>query len=354
MKKIWFLLICLSSAISFAEEPRPGSHHDLSWFTATNGEQHPIRTLADWQLRKREIRAGMQLAMGPLSKPETPVPLAMEVLETHPGDSFVRLKIRYQTDSPERWIHAWLFRPKTDERGKRPAVLCLHQTTGIGKGEPAGLGGNPNLHYAAELAARGFVTLAPDYPSFGEYEYDFAADDYISGTMKAIYDNIRAVDLLQSLDDVDGEGIGCIGHSLGGHNTMFTMAFEPRIKAGVSCCGFTRFHKYYEGKLQGWTSDRYMPRIRTEYGNDPDQVPFDFPEIVASFAPRAFLAVAPERDSNFEVSGVRDCIAAALPIYRLHEREHALRAIYPDAGHDFPEASRKIAYEFLAEHLTRE
>src|SRR5207247_5230687 len=108
-------------------------------------------------------------------------------------------------------------------------------------------------------------------------------------------DSLRAVDLYVSLNEVDAERIGCIGDSLGGHNTMFTAAFEPRIKVLVSNCGFTRFHKYYEGKLKGWTSARYMPKIASAYQNDPDRVPFDFPEIAAAFAPRPFLASAPVR-----------------------------------------------------------
>ena len=28
-----------------------------------------------------------------------------------------------------------------------------------------------------------------------------------------------------------------------------------------------------------------------------------------------------------------------------------LKAVYPDAGHDFPEEGRKAAYEFLDKHL---
>ena len=97
------------------------------------------------------------------------------------------------------------------------------------------MGGNPQLHYALHLAERGFVTLAPDYPSFGDYPYTFPSEDgYVSGTMKAIYENTRAVDLLQMLRQVDSERIGCIGHSLGGHNTIFTSAFDTRIKAMVS------------------------------------------------------------------------------------------------------------------------
>jgi dienelactone hydrolase len=115
---------------------------------------------------------------------------------------------------------------------------------------------------------------------------------------------MRAIDLLQSLPEVDGERIGCIGHSLGGHNAMFTAAFDRRIKALVSNCGFTSFPKYYGGKIKGWTSSTYMPRIETVYKLKPEKVPFDFPEVVAAFAPRAFLASSPLHDDNFEVSGV--------------------------------------------------
>jgi predicted dienelactone hydrolase len=169
--------------------------------------------------------------------------------------------------------------------------------------------------------------------------------------MKAIYDNIRAVDLLQALPEVDGERIGVIGHSLGGHNAMFTAAFEPRLKVIVSNCGFNSFPKYYGGDLAGWTSLRYMPRIASEYHNSAAEVPFDFTEIVASFAPRPFLASSPLHDDNFEVSGVRDCITAATPIYELYGAADSLRANYPDCQHDFPEDVRKVAYEFIDRHL---
>ncbi len=71
--------------------------------------------------------------------------------------------------------------------------------------------------------------LAPDYPSFGDAEgYDFAGDDYESGTMKGIVNHIRGVDLLVSRDDVDPNRLAVVGHSLGGHNAMFVAAFDQR------------------------------------------------------------------------------------------------------------------------------
>lgn len=348
-------IVCLLMTTATWAQPASPSyveHQDLSYYLKAAGEKAAIQTPADWLQRREHILANMQVVMGPLPQPKTPVPLGMRQIEVQSFEGYARQLIAYHTDSPDREVRAYLFVPQTEPGKKRPAMLCLHQTTGIGKGEPAGLGGNPNLHYALHLAQRGYVTLAPDYPSFGDYKYDFSKDHgYISGSMKAIYDNIRSVDLLQSLDVVDGERIGVIGHSLGGHNSMFTAAFDARLKVIVSNCGFTRFHKYYGGKLKGWTSARYMPLINDRYDNNPDRVPFDFPEIVAAFAPRPFLASSPIGDSNFEVSGVRESLAAAQPIYRLLGHADHLQANYPDCAHDFPPEVRDVAYRFIDRHL---
>ncbi len=344
-------MLFVAPSIAPAADPAYREHQDLSYYLDAHGSRRPIRSIPDWKIRRAQILEQMQTVMGPLPHPAHLVPLDVRVLEeTHLGP-IVRRKIDYHTDSHSRRVSAYLFVPARAER-RLPAVLCLHQTISIGKAEPAGLGTNPDLAYALELAQRGYVTLAPDYPSFGDYKYDFdPTDGYVSGTMKAIYDNVRAIDLLQSLSEVDPGRIGAIGHSLGGHNSIFTAAFDERIKAVVSNCGFTRFHKYYGGKLKGWTSARYMPRIATVYSDDPNRVPFDFPEIVAVLAPRAFLASAPLHDDNFEVSGVRDVIAAARPIYALYGKADNLAANYPDCRHSFPPAAREVAYAFLDRHL---
>lgn len=332
--------------------PPPYENHAelLDWRTE-DGARAEIRTPADWQRRREHILAGLQEAMGPLPMPAAPTPLSPKIIADASTDAVRRVKVEYHTDSPKTSVRAWLLVPKSRRESPAPAVLCLHSTTPAGKDESAGISGRPSRQYALELAQRGYVTLAPDYPSLGEHEYDFDADQYASGSMKAIYDNIRAVDYLQSLPEVDPKRIGAIGHSLGGHNAIFTALFEPRIKAVVSSCGFTRFHKYYGGDLKGWAGPRYMPRVAERYGNDPDRMPFDFPELLAALAPRPMLAVAPLQDDNFEVSGVRDSIEAAAPVYRLLGAEGKLQALYPAAGHDFPAEARRQAYEFLDQAL---
>jgi pimeloyl-ACP methyl ester carboxylesterase len=357
LKPAFVALVLLAAgrgALADEAAPRYSEHQDLTYYLDGKGARHQIKTLADWEVRRRHVLANMQLVMGPLPDRSRLEPLAVRELESVKIGDLIRRKIEYATEPGYR-LRAFLFLPAAPVQQKLPAVLCLHQTTKIGKEEPAGLGGNPNLHYALHLAQRGYVTLAPDYPSFGERDYDFdASHGYVSGTMKAIWDNMRGIDLLESRDEVDRKRIGCIGHSLGGHNTMFTSVFDTRIKALVSNCGFTRFHKYYEGKLAGWTSARYMPRIAKVYESSPDQVPFDFTEIVAAFAPRPFLASSPVRDSNFEVSGVRETIAAALPIYKLYGKPDNLQANYPDSEHDFPADAREVAYRFFDRHLKGE
>jgi dienelactone hydrolase len=300
-------------------------------------------------LDRPSILKRMEEVMGPLPGDDRKVPLDVQITEETKLDGYVRKKLSFASEKGDR-VPAYLLIP-TGREGKRPAVLCLHQTVNIGKGQPVGLDKDVNKHYAVELVKRGYVCLAPDYPSFGDHAYDFKKSQFQSGTMKAIWDNMRAIDFLQSLDQVAGTRIGAIGHSLGGHNAMFTAAFDKRIKVVVSCCGFCSFQKYYGGNLKGWTSDRYMPRIASTYGNDPKKMPFDFTDVVISFAPRAFLAIAPERDDNFAVDGVRDVIKAAKPGYENLKAGEELQVRYPDAGHDFPPDERTAAYEFMDKRL---
>ncbi len=336
-------------------EPSPptayADHSNLLVVKDASGAERPVKTKADWAERVAHIRAGMQQAMGPLPEAARRVPLEVEVVAEERTEKYLRRKVRFTPEPGDR-VPAWLLIPHAlPAGGKAPAMLCLHQTTGIGKNEPAGLGGLKSLHYAHELAERGYVCLVPDYPSFGEYPYDFKKQGahYASGSMKAIWNNLRAVDLLEALPQVDARRLGVIGHSLGGHNSLFTAVFDERLKAVVSSCGFTPFHDYYGGKVAGWTSDRYMPRIRDVYGNNADRLPFDFYEILGALAPRGFFSNSPVRDSNFDIAGVRKAFAKAADIYALHDAPSRLKLVTPDAPHDFPEAERQAAYAWLDE-----
>ena len=215
-----------------------------------------------------------------------------------------------------------------------------------------GEGDRPNRNYAEELANRGYVVLAPDYPTMGDPQADAYDLGYVSTTMKGIYNHSRGVDLLASLERVDHERIGAIGHSLGGHNSLFVALFDERVRAIVSSCGFNSFFHYYEGDLTGWSSSKYMPRIAEIHGKDPARMPFDFTEILAALAPRPVFINAPVDDSNFEVTGVYKCLRAVRPVYeRVFDAGDRLVAEHPECGHDFPPDVRERAYAFLDRYL---
>ena len=174
--------------------------------------------------------------------------------------------------------------------------------------------------------------------------------------MQAIFNHMRCVDLLQSRPDVDPDNIGVIGHSLGGHNSMFVAAFDTRLKVAVSSSGWTQFEYYnigkagsekYGGRLGPWAQIRYMPLIRTKYKLDEKLIPFNFDHVISAIAPRVFFSVSPLKDSNFDVNGVRIGIALANKAYVDLGAEANLLVRYPDAGHDFPVENRKEVYAFL-------
>jgi dienelactone hydrolase len=341
-------MFCLLGCAGGAEPGHPPFYtdkSDLMVYLDDSGEMRAVRSREDWATRRSHILQNMQLVMGPIGDASRKTPLDMQVIAEEPQPAYLRLKISFAAESGDR-VPAYLLIPNSLE-GKVPAMLCLHQTVKIGKAEPVGLGGNENLRYARELAERGYVALAPDYPGYGDYAIDVYAMGYASATAKGIWNHMRAIDLLQSLPEVDAERIGCIGHSLGGHNTLYVGVFDERIKVMATSCGFNSFYKYYGGDLSGWSHKGYMPRIAERYEKDPARMPFDFTEVIAALAPRPVFVNAPLRDANFEVSGVYDCLNAARPVYALFGAADALVARHPDCEHDFPPEVREAAYEFI-------
>ena len=343
-----------SLCFALAETGKRADHTRLNYYLDERGAERPVKTPADWAKRRAQILRGMQEAMGPLPDRSNLAPLDVKVTGEAKADGYTRLTLSFVAERGDR-VPADLYLPASAARGERlPAILALHQTSTQGRRDLGGGAKNPNMGYAPELARRGYVVLCPDYPSFGDYRYDFAADDYVSGTMKGVFNHMRCVDLLRARDDVDGERIGVIGHSLGGHNALFLAAFDERVKAAVTSCGWTPFGDYYGGNIGGWTSDRYMPRLKDAYGLDPERVPFDFHEVIAAVAPRAVFSSSPLRDDNFAVAGVKKAAAAAQPVFDLLGASDRLKVIYPDVAHDFPPEVRRQAYAFLDQALGHE
>jgi len=336
----------------------PLPHTNLMVFHKPDGTVAPVKSKSDWQCRRIEILRSMTQVMGPLPGPGKWCPFDMRTVEKTNCGSYARLLITYASEPGSR-VPAYLLIPNEALRAEKqlPAVLALHPTDMEYGHRVLVEDLRPSYRaYGRDLAERGFVVIAPAYPLMANYQPDLEKLGYRSGTMKAIHDNMRALDLLDTLPFVRKDHYGAIGHSLGGHNALFTAVFDQRIKVIVSSCGFDSFSDYYGGDPanwqleRGWCQTRYMPCL-ADYRGRLAEIPFDFYEVVAALAPRPLFVNAPLRDSNFRQPSVDAILNAASAVYRLYHVPGVLQAAYPDCGHDFPPEVREATYKFLEEHL---
>jgi dienelactone hydrolase len=345
------LALALEAAAPQERLPRD----NLMVYRGDDGKPREVKTLDDWAKRRAEIVRGAEAVMGKLPGKEKRCALEpkLEEAEVDCG-KYVRRLVTYQSEPGSR-VPAYLLIPKGAEKAGRklPAVLCLHGTDNeVGHGTVVGLGKRANRSYAVELAERGYVCLAPNYPLLAKYQPDVKKLGWESGTLKAVWDNVRGLDYLESLPFVDAKAFGTIGHSLGGHNSVYTAVFDDRIKVVVSSCGLDSFLDYYGGNEKnwvlekGWCQTRYMPKLANYKGHLAD-IPFDFHELIGALAPRHVLIVAPKEDSNFRADSVDRVVAAARPVFALYGHKERLRVEHPDGGHDFPPAMREEAYKLF-------
>jgi dienelactone hydrolase len=326
-------------------------------FHNATGAVLPVKSVSDWKKRRAEILRGMQEIMGPLPDKEKRCPLDVKIEEETDCGDHVRRFLTYAAEPGSR-VPAYLLIPKSvlNKKAKAPGVLCLHQTHRLGQKVVVGLGDSPNDEYGVELVKRGYVCLAPAYPLLANYQPDLKALGYQSGTMQAIWNNIRGLDLLESLPYVRKKKFGAIGHSLGGHNAIFTAVFDERIKVIVSSCGFDSFVDYYGGDAgvwkpeRGWCQTRYMPKL-ADYAGRLDEIPFDFYELIGALAPRRVFVNAPLGDTNFKSSSVDAIAHSARKIFELYRVPRNLQIEHPDCGHLFPREMREAAYKLFDENI---
>jgi dienelactone hydrolase len=294
---------------------------------------------------RRELLARMERVMGKFPGEERRCDLAVKVLEEVDCGGYLRRFLTYQSE-PGGSVPAYLLTPKGElmrkgPNGKPIGILTLHQTHALGQKVVVGLGGSTNDEYAVELVKRGFVCLAPAYPHLANYAPSLT--NWESGTMKAIWDNVRGLDLLAEFAGCDGTRFGAIGHSLGGHNSLYTAAFDERIKVAVTSCGFDSFVDYMDSRIKGWTQDRYMPKLAE---HAPDWFAFDFDTVLRAIAPRRVFVSAPKHDSNFKWDSVDRVVAKAR-----QQSNVVVDVEHPDCEHKFPREMREKAYGVIEEVL---
>jgi dienelactone hydrolase len=332
-----------------------------------------ITTPEQWEAQRDAIKRVLQVFLG--VPPKTTPPLEPKVIEEEMRGNHLLRKLVYQTE-PGEFVPAYLLLPKSI-KVPSPAIICPHQTTQTGKREPAGLAGNAQLQTALHLAERGYATFTYDALCFGE-RHDAASGHYGDAIPfyrrhprwslmgKMIWDLSRAVDYLLSLDFIDAARIASIGHSHGGYTTLFAMASDERIAAGVSNCGFDIFR--IDGNTWRWARATALipmlgfyitnPRLNMDfYRGVPDsgviQVPFDMHQLLALIAPRPLFLSTSDEDFVFPNGGwsARRALVRIKPVWQLFNASERIGSYFFNGGHSFPAEVSQKAYDWLDDWL---
>jgi hypothetical protein len=316
--------------------------------TQTQGQSAPVAM----RTRAESLRA-MESVMGRMPSGPRDVPKVVVLSEVR-RDGWVLRDLTYESQ-PGAAVPAYLMFPESalTNGTRHAAVLGLHQTHAAGRKVVVGLGNSPDDAYGVELVKRGFVVLAPAYPLLADHQPDVRGLGFESGTMKAVWDNVRGLDLLASLPFVStNRGFGSIGHSLGGHNGLFTAAFDERIRVVVTSCGFDSFRDYYDGnpsvwaEERGWCQLRYMPGLLA-YRDRLQDLPFDFADVLGAIAPRTIFINAPKGDSNFRWKSVDRVVESVRRDWAAPSEQPPPEVVHPDCPHRFPPGQRQQAYAIL-------
>ena len=311
----------------------------------------------EWEKRRRLIQRVIRRTIGtPAGEPPPP---EVNTVETETLPHYERRLVEYSVEKGER-VRAYLCVPRMEPR-PLPGVLVLHQTAPQGKREPVGLEGQRSLAFAADLAERGYVTLAPDSIAAGERVERFGPFDTrghytrhpeLSAMGKLLYDAQRAVDLLARTEGVDAARIAALGHSLGAEEALLLAAFDERVRATVVSCGYATFRA--ESRRDRWARDHwfsYMPKLRPVLLRG--QLPhWDWGDVIRLVAPRALYQHNTTGDKTFPQSeSAYEAGEAARAIWRLYGQAERLVNVLKPGPHDVAEDTRADMYEWLDRQL---
>jgi len=272
--------------------------------TAENAEK-------DFEEWKKKLITKVKELLGELPEPAG---LNPQLLSVEEKEKYRREKWLIQTEK-DCWMPLYLLIPKMKEKKKFPAILCCHGHGTFGKDTVAGVhNGKPdviqniklhNYNYGEQMAERGFVTICPDWRSFGErvgYNNElfngrdkcnihFIQHLILGRTLLGanIFDGMRAIDFLLTRDEVNVDKIGCMGLSFGGTMTTYMTLLDERIKAGdIICYASTTLH--YAINRPNFCGSQLVPYLY-KYA--------DVGDVISAICPKPLLIESGANDTCF-------------------------------------------------------
>lgn len=348
-----------------AEGPRitPYLAHQIerAWaFDAARQERFArVKTEADLRELQDELRQKALALIGGL--PETKTPLAAHVTGTIPMDGYQIEKLVFES-LPGLHVTALVYVPAGPVT-KRPAVLLACGHSPLGKAYPA------YQEIAVRLARRGYVVLCWDPVGQGERSqfwdrsrgrsrYNLVCGEHavlgnfatIAGTSLVrymVWDGMRALDYLQTRDDVDGERVAITGTSGGGFQSLWIGALDPRVRVVLPSCFPTALPM------------RMANRIFEDPDSDPEQDPpglvslgIDHPGLLLLAYPRPLHLSAAVLDF-FPIEGTRKSMREVTALYERFG--HGDRVAWSEGyhKHQYSTENQAKAFAFLDRALGR-
>lgn len=160
-------------------------------------------------------------------------------------------------------------------------------------------------------------------------------------TTYMIWDGMRAIDYLQSRDDVNGERIGVTGNSGGGNQTAYLMALDDRVTAAAPGCFITTTRRKNESPGPGDAEQNIFGQIA--YG-------MDHADYIMMRAPRPTLILSATQD-YVPIEGAWEAYREAKRLYARMGYAERVDLIEVDEKHGYSLQLREGAVRWMQRWL---
>jgi len=286
-----------------------------------------------WEARAEIIRKGI-LEGAELNPIPSKTPLNVIRKDKRNYGSYTVENVAFES-RPGVLVTGALYAP-TNHKGKLAGILSPHGHWS--KPDDYGRYREDVQRRTASLAMMGAYVFAYDMVGYGELG-DYGWIHRHPKTLKLqLWNSIRAVDFLMTLDGIDQKRIGVTGASGGGTQTFLLGATDDRIAVSVPT---VMVSAHFFG---GCVGESGMP-IHKSANYQTNNV-----EVASTFAPKPQMIISDGDDwtkNNTEVE-----YPFMQYIYGLYGKEKNVAHVHlPDEVHDYGINKRLAMYPFMAKHL---
>jgi dienelactone hydrolase len=325
----------LLGAVALGQIPAQDSRNTRIDGLETHYSMPDYKTRAEWEQRKAHLRRQILFASGLDPMPEK-TPLNAQVFDRLESQNCTIEKVLLET-LPGTWLGGNLYRPKNSPR-KHPAVLNPHGHWTYGRLENQPLDSGPE--FGMNLARQGYVAFLWDMVGYNDtlqLPHTFGSpQEQLWGFGPfgmQLWNAIRALDFVASLDDVDPKRIGVSGASGGGTQTFTLAAVDDRVAFDAPVSMVSAIYA-------GGDFCENAPGMRVHANNM---------EIAAMMAPKPMLLVAATGD--WTKNTMTEEFPAIRKIYELYGAADNIDAVIFDAPHNFAKPAREAVYKFFGKHV---